>query len=158
MTPTTESCKPHRGAASARGRVWEGAKDHLARRGLQHPDHCPLCDQDDETVQHVLVNCVVAREVWFHALAKVGLQELTPSADEQSFRKWWRQALRRVPKEKKRGFNTLVMLVSWAIWKRRNRCIFDGASPQPGAIISDIAEEASLWRMAGVMRLGELMS
>ena len=29
--------------------------DRLARRGLQHPEHCPLCDQEEETVQHLLM-------------------------------------------------------------------------------------------------------
>ena len=28
--------------------------DRLQKRGLPHPEHCPLCDQDDETVQHLL--------------------------------------------------------------------------------------------------------
>ena len=28
--------------------------DRLARRGLSHPHNCVLCDQKDETVQHIL--------------------------------------------------------------------------------------------------------
>jgi len=31
-----------------RNRCWTA--DRLQRRGLPHPDHCPLCDQEDETV------------------------------------------------------------------------------------------------------------
>lgn len=30
-----------------RNRCW--TSDRLARRGLSHPDRCPLCDQEDET-------------------------------------------------------------------------------------------------------------
>jgi hypothetical protein len=29
--------------------------NHLARRGLPHPDKCPLCDQEDGTIDHLLV-------------------------------------------------------------------------------------------------------
>uniref|UniRef100_A0A453F0W5 Reverse transcriptase zinc-binding domain-containing protein n=1 Tax=Aegilops tauschii subsp. strangulata TaxID=200361 RepID=A0A453F0W5_AEGTS len=43
-------------------RCW--TSDRLARRGLQHQDVCPFCDQHDETINHLLVECVLAREVW----------------------------------------------------------------------------------------------
>jgi hypothetical protein len=26
-------------------------------------EHCLLCDQEDEMVQHILVNCILSREV-----------------------------------------------------------------------------------------------
>jgi hypothetical protein len=29
--------------------------DRLAKRGMDHPVRCPLCDKDEETVQHLLV-------------------------------------------------------------------------------------------------------
>ena len=34
--------------------------DRLARRGLPHPEFCPLCDQEEETIDHLLVHCVFA--------------------------------------------------------------------------------------------------
>jgi hypothetical protein len=64
-------------------RCWTA--DRLARRGLDHPDKCPLCDQEDETVQHILVSCVFAREVWVQILSLVGLQHLSPSLGEWIF-------------------------------------------------------------------------
>jgi hypothetical protein len=30
--------------------------DRLKKRGLDHPENCVLCDQEDETVQHILSN------------------------------------------------------------------------------------------------------
>lgn len=38
-------------------RCWTA--DRLARRGLEHHDKCLLCDQQEETAQHVLVSCVL---------------------------------------------------------------------------------------------------
>jgi hypothetical protein len=32
--------------------------DRLAKRGLPHPEVCPLCDQVDETHQHILIGCL----------------------------------------------------------------------------------------------------
>lgn len=37
--------------------------DRLARRGLPQQDTCPLCNQHEETIQHLLVNCVFAKQV-----------------------------------------------------------------------------------------------
>lgn len=44
-------------------RCWTA--DRLAKRGMEHPDRCKLCDQEEETIQHILVGCVFSREVWF---------------------------------------------------------------------------------------------
>lgn len=46
-----------------KGRIWTA--DRLAKRGLQHPDACPLCDQAQETAQHLLLSCVFTRQIWF---------------------------------------------------------------------------------------------
>jgi hypothetical protein len=59
-----------------RDRCWTA--DRLARRGLPHPGCCPLCDQDEEHINHLLSTCVFAREFWFFLLRRVGLQMLTP--------------------------------------------------------------------------------
>jgi hypothetical protein len=53
---------------AARNRCW--MEERLQRRGLPHPAACPLCDQEPETIQHLLLGCVVAREVWAWALAR----------------------------------------------------------------------------------------
>jgi hypothetical protein len=92
-------------------RCWTA--DRLAHRGLDHPDHCPLCDQEDETIQHILTSCVFAREIWFRVLSLVGLQQLTPSQDDFVFQEWWRLALTRVSEQQQKGFNSSVILVAW---------------------------------------------
>lgn len=45
-----------------RNRCW--TSDRLARRGLDHQEKCPFCDQEAETIEHILLQCVFAREVW----------------------------------------------------------------------------------------------
>jgi hypothetical protein len=35
---------------------------------MDHPEHCLLCDQQEETIVHLLVSCVFAREFWFKIL------------------------------------------------------------------------------------------
>jgi hypothetical protein len=64
-------------------RYWTA--DRLARRGLPYPTSCPLCDQEEETIHHLLVSCVFARQFWFYFLQRAGLAALAPGFDEISF-------------------------------------------------------------------------
>ena len=51
---------------TVRNRCWTA--DRLQNMGLLHPAHCPLCDQEDETAQHILTSCVFAWQFWFSIL------------------------------------------------------------------------------------------
>jgi hypothetical protein len=62
--------------------------DHLARHGMNHPDRCPLCDQEEETIDHLLISCVFARRFWFTFLGKVNLQGNSPQPEDTSFFEW----------------------------------------------------------------------
>jgi hypothetical protein len=42
--------------------------NRLEKRGLPHPDYCLLCDQAEETVDHLLLSCVFSRQIWFGVL------------------------------------------------------------------------------------------
>jgi hypothetical protein len=57
-------------------RCWTA--DRLHKRGLDHPECCPFCDREPETIDHLLVGCVFTREFWFTLLGQVSLQSLAP--------------------------------------------------------------------------------
>ena len=136
-------------------RCWTA--DWLARRGLQHPDKCLLCDQEEETIQHILTSCVFARQVWTTVLGRVGLQHLAPTLEFDTFKDWWRWAAQRAPKAARKGMNSLLILTAWFIWKMRNRCMFDGCQPAARPVLQEIHEQANLWKLAGAKALGELL-
>jgi hypothetical protein len=71
----------------AQKRVWTA--DRLAKRGLIHPEKCPVCDQEDETIDHLLVTCSLSREFWYLLLRKFGLHSLAPQPDVGSYLGWW---------------------------------------------------------------------
>ncbi|AQK71168.1 Gamma carbonic anhydrase-like 2 mitochondrial [Zea mays] len=71
----------------AHGRCWTA--DRLAKKGLPHPQFCTLCDQEEETLNHLLVSCVFSREVWFQIMKYVGLQHLAPNLESSSLEDWW---------------------------------------------------------------------
>jgi hypothetical protein len=52
-----------------------------------------------------------------------------------------------------KGVNTLIILGAWTIWKHRNACVFEGASPSVNTILCELKDEHGLWCMAGVKKL-----
>jgi len=120
--------------------------DRLAKRGLPHPELCPLCDQEEtnsrglpccvslkkkkeETINHLLLSCVFSRQIWFSVMQRLGMQVLTPQPDDHSFEDWWDQVSRRVADQAKKGLNSVVILVAWSLCNHRNRCVFYGLQP-----------------------------
>jgi hypothetical protein len=75
----------------SRDRCW--AADHLERRRLPHPAACPLCDQEPEIIQHLLLGCVVAREVWAWALNHWDRLAWLPDVNTELLL-WWRPSWR----------------------------------------------------------------
>ena len=110
-----------------RNRCW--IADRLARRNLPHPERCLFCDQEAEDIQHILTTCVFTRDFWFRVLSVFGWQLCVPSRHEFSFSDWWRKSAKKIQKDKRKSFNTLVVLGAWIIWKHRNACTFEGARP-----------------------------
>ncbi|CAN6281013.1 unnamed protein product [Urochloa humidicola] len=141
---------------AAHDRCWTA--DRLARKGLQHPVRCPLCDQEQETIDHLLVTCVFARQTWFVVLKSFGLQALAPGPDDASFDDWWDGAASRVTGPVQKGFNSIVILVSWELWKYRNRCVFDGIQPSLMNILSVIRDAVHSWDIAGARGVAYLLA
>jgi hypothetical protein len=138
----------------AHNKCWTA--DRLARRGLPRPGCCPLCDQEEETINHLLVACVFAREFWFHLLRQVGLQALSPQPGENSFLDWWDRANGATSELLRQGVNSLIMLGAWTIWSHRNRCVFDGAAPSIAGALVMAGEERRLWTLAAARGLSLL--
>jgi hypothetical protein len=106
------------------GRSQEGVTaDRLQRRGMDHPERCPLCDQDQETLNHMLLGCIFAREFWFKLLLLVNLQHLAHQSCEGVFMDWWQDLSTKVPRIARNGLNSLVILGVWTLWKHRNGCV-----------------------------------
>ena len=122
--PCSLQNSPHfylRNSLAIRNRCWTA--DRLARRGLPHPSHCSFCDQEEENIQHILTTCVLAREFWCRIFSVLGLQYRIPSPHEISFTDWWRKAVKKLQKDKKKGLNTVIILAAWILWKHHNACL-----------------------------------
>ncbi|RCV06200.1 hypothetical protein SETIT_1G144200v2 [Setaria italica] len=64
---------------------------------------------------------------------------------------------RSVPKELRKGLNSLIILVAWDLWKHRNACVFEWAGPNVQVVLQIVANGSRLWCMACASALHELL-
>jgi hypothetical protein len=132
-------------------RCWTA--DRLQRRGIDHPDQCPLCDQEIETIDHLLVGCVFARNYWFKLLSKVNLHNFTPHVYEENTMLWWKRCSDQLHGIAGKGLNSLISLDLWILWNHRNACVFKGLSPCLNSAIKRTEQERDLWVLGGATNL-----
>jgi len=144
------------GKSATHRKCWTA--ERLAKKGLPHPALCPLCDQVEETLDHLLVSCVFSRQFWFNLLQGLGLQALAPGLDDEIFDDWWDNLSSRVSCQIRKGANYLVILGAWNLWNHRNMCVFDGAVPDLNSILSTTREDLQLWSIAGTKGVSFLLT
>jgi hypothetical protein len=72
------------------------------------------------------VSCIFARQFWFNIFQKRGLTALSTGIEESSFEAWWSSSAARLNRGIQKGFNSLVSLGAWCIWRHCNECVFEG--------------------------------
>jgi hypothetical protein len=131
--------------------------DRLAKRGLPHEAAFPLCDQEQESAQHLLLTCVFTRQCWALISQQLSLAIAGPATLTTSLSAWWCSTIKSAPRECRKGLNTLIILVTWEIWKHRNACVFEGAQPSVQWLLQTVSSERVLWCLAGASKLKELL-
>lgn len=122
------------------------------RHGLQDDDACVLCGQEAETGDHLFVGCVLTRELWFSLLAPVGLTVLAPTNTKDLVSWWLRQRLR-LEVAVHPAFDSLVLLISWIIWKERNNRTYSWTASRVQDLYLKVVREADDWVQAGFKTL-----
>jgi len=77
---------------------------------------------------------------------------------KRSFEDWWASTSSRVSRQIQKGFNSIVILCSWTLWNHRNRCVFDGISPNSTNVIKVVKEELQIWATAGARGISHLLA
>jgi hypothetical protein len=62
---------------------------------------------------------------------------------------WWTSSRRRLPKEIRRGFDSLFLLVGWLLWKERNARTFNRIASSLVQLLENIEQEVAMWCAAG---------
>ena len=131
-------------------RLW--TSDRRARHGLQDTaSACYTCYHEEDTTDHILVGCVYARQVWNGCFRLLQINVQIPSS-EDTFMVWWDKARKFFHGKLKRGFDSLVILTAWHLWKQRNARVFNRNDQVRSEtnLVHLIHDEIKLWKKAGL--------
>jgi hypothetical protein len=80
----------------------------------------------------------------------IGIPSMRPIewSDDLTLAAWWTKLLKDAMKNRK-TMATIVMLVSWTIWKEWNARVLNNKTAPPTVLLEIIKAEAKLWVAAG---------
>jgi hypothetical protein len=130
--------------------------DRLEKCRLDHPERCPFCDQEGESIDHLPVAYVFSRQCCFLMLRQFKPQGWAPQPNNQSFMDWWKDVSETVAGPIREGLNSLIILGAWVLQNHRNRCVFDVQTPSINAVLSHVGEERQVWEYSGTKELSFL--
>lgn len=136
-----------------RKRHWTA--DRHRRHGLDANDNCFLCDQQTESIDHIIVECSYSRQVWCQI--RTALQELHHQEPANSIIDWWIVWRQQWTGQLRNGADSIFALVASELWKERNARCFRGATTSVPDLLRCIKHEAELLAQAGARSLGCLL-
>ena len=108
--------------------AWEGwwgralTMDQLKRRGFSLANRCPLCGKDEENIEHPLLHCPMVWGIWSFLLTSMGVAWVPLWLIKD-----WFFGLNSIPvrKSERKPWRAAPFSLFWAIWKERNRVLFE---------------------------------
>ncbi|XP_021990863.1 uncharacterized protein LOC110887593 [Helianthus annuus] len=119
-------------------------KVELARRGIQLEDRlCARCKSEEESVDHLLINCLKTRAVWWSIMIWLKLPILENiTSSEEIFDKIEAYS---GSKEWKKLIKAIAMTTLWQIWKSRNDVEFNRKEGMVTNLVDEVKELSFLW-------------
>ena len=115
----------------------------LVRRRINIMDvSCPLCDTEEESSNHVFARCGFAYEVWSMIWKWCKLDPIYVFEVEDLLLLYKNVA---GPKWSKKIIRGIVMITCWAIWKERNKKVFEDSSPNVLQVVAVVKSLSFLW-------------
>ena len=101
-------------------------KEVLAVRGINCDKLCSICREQDESIIHLLWDCVFPNDLW--RKLKVPPSHVNPFAD--SLETWLKTNSLSVVRHKGSiPWCTLFLFTVWTFWKNRNKVVFENSVP-----------------------------
>ena len=113
--------------------------DNLRRKGFISPARFHLCQQEEETPNHLLNECPYVSKFWDWILLVFNNSYRDPSSIQNTIANWRSSFSSHLLVNC--AWNLIPGLVCWALWKERSARIFWGISTQEEIIISKIKRE-----------------
>jgi len=82
---------------------------------------CPLCNQEEETINHLFVECKVAYKVWLMVSKWVGVQVVYSNDMKQHLLQF---VMPQFNAKRNCVWKEVWVAVVWSIWNQRNGVVF----------------------------------
>ena len=127
--------------------------DQLKRRGIPIVNRCFLCEEHEETIDHLLIHCSRAKMLWDLLLAITEANWVFPRTVRQLLLAWQSAS---VGKKRKRVWMAAPLCLFWTLWMERNRVVFENETPSAHRMKSFFL--FTLWGWAKVYSVDNLNS
>lgn len=96
---------------------------NLRKRGMVVMEWCFMCKKNDESIDHLLSHCEVARELWAGVLSRAGLSWVMPMRVVDLLACW---NSRHRSSQLAAAWRMISLCIMWCLWLERNeRCFND---------------------------------
>ena len=108
--------------------VWEATwkksitLDRLQRRGFSLANRCYLCLVEEESIDHILLHCGLARCLWSFLFSLFGVSWVLPYSIREALLGWLGPC---VGKERRKVWRAAPLCLFWIVWKERNSRAFE---------------------------------
>ena len=116
--------------------------DNLKQRGKAVVNACPMCSEDEETIDHLLLRCNSAVRIWNSVVSCFGCSWIFPKHVQDLFVAW------KSPIKSQKGkemWKLSFLVVIWHIWKERNARCFEGVVMNGDSICGKIKFSVAQW-------------
>ncbi|RVW93915.1 putative mitochondrial protein [Vitis vinifera] len=96
--------------------------DQLKKRSRILANRCFLCCEEEESIDHILIDCTRARVIWELLFALFGVTWVLPFSVRDTVIGWCGFNL---GKKRRKVWKAAPLCLFWAVWKERNRIAFD---------------------------------
>ena len=127
--------------------------DQLKRRGIPLVNRCFLCEDDEETIDYLLIHCSRAKMLLNLFLAITDYNWVFPLMVCQFLLAWQSAS---VGKKRKRVWLAAPLCLFWTLWNERNRADFENETPSVHRIKSTFL--FTLWSWATLYSVDNLNS
>ena len=119
---------------------------------------CCMCKNTNETVNHLLLHCLIARQIWGFVFQFVGINWVLPSHVSKVLGGWWNWLGRRCSGV----WNLIPSCLMWTIWRERNKRTFENQETLVAKIIEiffvSLYDWSRAWGLTSSPSVGEFLT
>ena len=105
-----------------------------------------MCQEFEEDLNHLLLNCQFAWKVWCVVIKWWGLVWVTPESLREHAIWWWSLKFRKLEKQL---WESLFISILWHIWKARNETAFYNNEVRWWEVLEEAKFYVAVWLKAG---------